>query len=177
MMSSLPPVPRRILQFIKAPLVEISSLPGWSWKTLVVINLLLSGICGVIAGLIPWNFYNVLSGIFFTPIISLAMLLTLTLFIFYFFQVFEKRTVSFERIFELVTFANIPFFIFQIGAYMVPPITVVALAFTGFLLVVGLTENFQLSKQRSIRLIGVLYSLVFIVWLWNKIDLMRLESL
>lgn len=166
-----------IANYLRHPVEKIKHLPEWSWTVLLITVIVVSMVSGVITGLVPPNFFRVMGGIIISPLVGITTTFIGSLFIYYYFQVYEKRTCSLRKIFTLVLFANIPFFIFQVGSELIPPITLVGFAFTALLMAVGLTENFQMDKRRSIRLVTILFAIVFILWLWNRIDISRLERL
>lgn len=166
---------RFILEFLKNPVQNVSRLPLWSWKKTVVISILLSMITGTLNGLIPPNIYNVAFGLLFMPVIILILTHILSGFLYYYFQVFEKRTVDFMSLLKMVVLVNIPYLIIHSLTSLLPPLTLIGLAFSALLLVVGLTENFSLEKKRAIKLVSVLYIMVFVVWLWEKVDTGRLS--
>lgn len=166
-----------IFEYLKQPIERIKVLPNWSWPALIITLVCLSMVSGVITGLIPPNFFRIMGGLIISPLVSAATTFVGALFIYYYFQVYEKQTHSFRKIFTLLIFANIPFFIFQIGSEIIPPITLVGFAFTALLMAVGLTENFHLEKRKSIRLVTILFAIVFVLWLWNRIDMSRLDHL
>ncbi|QDK39693.1 YIP1 family protein [Bdellovibrio sp. NC01] len=163
-----------LVDYLRHPIHKIKVLPDWHWSTLVVTLIVISMISGVITGLVPPNFFRIMSGVIVSPMVAIVTAFVGALFIYYYFQVFEKRTCSLRRIFTLILFADIPFFIFQTGSELIPPITLVGFAFTALLMAVGLTENFQMEKRRSLRLVTILFAIVFILWLWNRIDAARL---
>lgn len=164
-----------ILNFLKHPLHEISHLPPWSWKTLIWVQIACAMTSGFFAGLTKFGFFSILAGLIFTPIASMLMVIVLTSFLYYYFQVFEKRIIPAQKLFALVVFANIPFFILQIGSGLLPPITLVGFAFSAMLMTVGLTENFQMEKRRAIRLCGILFAIVILVWATNRIRNYRMD--
>lgn len=166
-----------IFNYLKHPVEKIKTLPDWNWTTLIVTLVSMSMISGVLTGLVPPNFFRIMGGIVISPLVVGVTTGLGALFIYYYFQVYEKRTCSYRRIFTLLLLANIPFFIFQVGSEIIPPITLVGFAFTALLLAVGLTENFQMEKRRALRLVAILLAIVFILWLWNRIDISRLERL
>lgn len=170
-------VVRYIIDYLRHPIEKIKNLPDWNWTVLIITLVVLSVGSGVLTGLVPPNFFRVLGGIVISPLVGLVTTMIGALFIYYYFQVFEKRTCSLRRIFTLILFANIPFFVFQVGSEVIPPITLVGFAFTALLMAVGLTENFQMEKRRALRLVTILFAIVFIIWLWNRIDISRLDRL
>lgn len=168
---------RYIINYLRHPVEKIKTLPDWNWPLLMITLISVSIVSGVLTGLVPPNFFRIMGGIIISPIVGVVTTFIGSLFIYYYFQVFEKRTCSLRRIFTLILFANIPFFIFQVGSEILPPITLVGFAFTALLMAVGLTENFQMEKRRALRLVTILFAIVFIIWLWNRIDISRLERL
>ncbi len=109
-----------IVNYLRHPIEKIKHLPDWSWATLLITLVVVSLISGVLGGLIPPNFYRVMGGIVISPIVGVVTTFIGTLFIYYYFQVYEKRTCSLRKIFTLILFANIPFFIFQVAAELIP---------------------------------------------------------
>ncbi|UOF02355.1 Yip1 family protein [Bdellovibrio reynosensis] len=170
-------VVKYLFNFLKHPIEKIKHLPDWSWPVLIITLVAVSIISGVATGLVPPNFFRIMGGIIISPIVGVATTCIGALFIYYYFQVFEKRTCSLRKLFTLILLANIPFFIFQIGSEIIPPISLVGFAFTSMLMAVGLTENFQMQKRRAIRLVSIIFAIVFLLWLWNRIDISRLERL
>lgn len=166
-----------ILNYLRHPVEKIKTLPDWNWAVLLITIVVISMVSGVVSGLVPPNFFRIMGGIIISPLVGLVTAGIGSLFIYYYFQVFEKRTCSLRKIFTLILLANIPFFIFQILSELLPPITLVGFAFTALLLAVGLTENFQMEKRRALRLVTILFAIVFIIWLWNRIDLSHLDRL
>lgn len=164
-----------ILDFLKNPIQRISHFPNWSWKKTVLLNVLLSIMAGTLNGLIPPNIYNIAYGLFFMPLITIILIHILGGFFYYYFQVFEKRTVDFLNLLRMVVLAHIPYLILHCLTSLLPPLVLVGFAFSALLLIVGLTDSFSLDKKRAIKLVSILYAMVFAVWLWEKIDTRRLS--
>ncbi len=167
-------VVKYIVDYLRHPIHKIKAIPDWRWTTLIITLVVISMISGVVTGLVPPNFFRIMSGVIVSPLVAVVTAFIGSMFIYYYFQVFEKRTCSLRKIFTLILFADIPFFIFQAGSELIPPITLVGFAFTSLLMAVGLTENFQMEKRRALRLVTILFAIVFILWLWNRIDAARL---
>lgn len=165
-----------LIWFFKNPIEHIKSLPKWTLRNIIMVHFLFSIVSGSISGIISLKFWNIAYGILAFPLISMTLTAVLTTFIYYYIQVFEKRSVDFVQLLSLVVFANFPFFIFQIASNYISIISVVGLLFTGMLLIVGLTENFKMSKKRSIRLVGALWFMIFLVWLFNRVQTQRLDN-
>ncbi len=178
-MKEVSPLPqdfdfRKILQylieFVKNPLQKITELPDWSWTSLFLVQVLLAIASGVLAGLIKLNFYRVAEGIFLMPVVSTIAALLLAMFLYYYFQFFENKTQSYRKIFTLVILSSIPFYLFQILSEYFAPVTLIGFAFTSLLGVVGLCENFKLSKRRAYELVGALFVLILIAWFMNRVS-------
>lgn len=164
-----------LVHFLKNPLREITFIPDWSLRRVLFTQILLALTSGVLAGLIPPNVYRIAAGIFVAPVVSLVMALLMTLFLYYFFQILENRSVSIKKLLTLIVLANTPFFVFEVGSELLPPLTLVGFGMTAILMVVGLTENFQLDKKKALKVIGVILFVVFLIWIWNRIEIARLR--
>ncbi|GIL17776.1 MAG: hypothetical protein BroJett040_15270 [Oligoflexia bacterium] len=165
-----------LIPFIKNPMEKIRNLPDWDWQTLILAQVLVTAISGALGGLINRSVLSILSGLIMMPILTLITTSISTLFFFYTFQIIIQKQVPYRKLFTVVFFANIPFFIFQIISGYFPPISLVGLAFTGLLLIVGFVENFQVPRKLVIRLIAALYVVFFLIWLWGRLDTMKLDK-
>ena len=167
---------RVLLQFLRHPLKEIKNLPEWDWRRLLFLQISVTAACGALAGLIDKKIsISILVGLITMPMLTLVSLMVSTLFFYYCFQIFASKTISIRRLFTVILFANIPYFIFQILAGYLPPISLVGLAFTAVLLLVGFVENFQIDRKLAIRIIGSLFALIFVLWIWEQVNSSRWE--
>lgn len=165
-----------LLWFFQNPVQHIKRLPKWSLRNILLVHFIFSIISGALAGLISLKFWNILFGVLAFPFISMTLTFVLSAFIYYYFQVFEKRSIPFLSLFTLAVFANFPFFVFHVAAHYLSIISIIGLLFTGFLLIVGLVENFNMEKRRAVRLVGVMWILIFLVWVANKIDTYSMDN-
>ena len=159
---------RFLAEFIKHPIDKISALPNWNWSSLFVVQFLLAIVSGNVAGLIKLIFFRVASGIILMPFVSTVAALLLALFLYYYFQFFEKRTEDYRKIFTLVILSSIPFYLFQILSEYLAPVSLIGFGFTALLAVVGLCDNFNVRKQRAYQLIGSVFILVLAAWILNR---------
>ncbi len=158
-----------ILDFLKNPIHGIRQIPAWTWREVLLCQAVISAATGVLTGLVSRSFVQMFLALFLSPIITAAIAGISTLFLYYAFQVISGRTLSFRQLYTLLFFSNIPFFIFQIVSDLIPPITLIGLAFTGLLLIVGLVENFQLPKKHVLYLVAAIYLAFFIIWTSNRV--------
>lgn len=174
--ATLKDVLKYLAEFIRHPIERIKNLPNWRWPLLLFTLGTVAATSGFISGLFPPSVFRIISGTIISPLLTAFTTYVGTLFIYYYFQIFENQTHPFRKIFTLLFLANIPFFVLQIGSEIVPPLTLVGFAFTAILIAVGLTENFNFPKPRSIKLVSIMYIAVFIIWLINRITLSRMDS-
>lgn len=158
-----------ILEFLKNPIHGIRKIPNWSWREVLFCQTAISAATGVVTGLVSRSFVQMFLALFLSPVITISIAAISTLFLYYAFQIISSRTLSFRQLYTLLLFSNIPFFIFQILSDLIPPITLVGLAFTGLLLIVGLVENFQLPKKHVLYLVAAIYVAFFIIWTSNRV--------
>ena len=155
-----------LIEFVKNPLQKIAQLPDWNWTSIIIVQITIAVASGVLAGLIKFNLYRIASGIFLMPFVSTISSSLLSIFFYYYFQFFENRTESFRKLFILVILTSIPFYIFQIISEYFAPITLIGVGFTCLLGIVGLTENFGVAKRRSTQLMGFIFGLTVLTWIF-----------
>lgn len=164
--------------FARNPMVEVGRLPDWNWPRVMFLQISLTIVSGIMSAIIMKSFstWKLAQGIIVFPIVATTIGLILASFFYYYFQVFEKRTVSFVKLSTLVFLSNTFFYLFHIAAGYFAFSDILGMAFTGMLITVGLTENFQMEKRRSLRLVGVLFFLIFVIWVFEKMRDSRLVS-
>ena len=171
--KTLQELAQEAIAFIKKlainPRAELAHLPEWSVKQVLIVQLGMSLVSGLITGFLPPTFWKILQGIILFPLLASIMGALLAAFFYYFFQIFEGKLVSFPKLLTLVYFANFPFFLFHIASSIFPVSDIAGLAFTAALLMIGLSENFALERKKSIRLVGSIFSLLFLLWLIEKV--------
>ncbi len=166
-----------LIKFLKNPIDEIKSPPDWGWKKLLVTHVLITFVVGFFLTLLEMGFTSrefsmtgLVLGTTSRVILTFFTAMITSLFFFYSLQVFMDQKVLFRKIFTVVFFSLLPFFIFQIVRPFSSVVDLIGFGFTAFLLIVGLVENFSLEKKVAIKLIGALYALFFVVWLIGHLD-------
>jgi hypothetical protein len=165
-----------VSQFVRHPLKEIAHLPNWNWPRILIMQITLSVISGMGSALVMRDFstWKLAQGIFVFPFVATIIGIIFASFFYYYFQVFEKRTVSFLKLVTMVFLANTVFYVFHIPSGYFAFSDILGMAFTSMLLTIGLTENFEMAKRRALRLIGVLFVLIFVIWAFEKMRDSRL---
>jgi hypothetical protein len=160
-----------LLRFLRHPLQEIQTLPSWTWQQAIVFLCGLSSLTGAISGFTEKKIIgSFFFGVFISPIVIFVLTAIATLFFYYSIQIFARQTVSWRKLFILISFANVPLIIFRIVSVYFPPITLFGLAFAAALIIVGLTTHFSIDKRKSLKLVGGLYLLFFLTWLLAQIN-------
>ena len=152
--------------FIKNPVLAIQKLPKIPYNSLLILQFLLCTISVVISNLLA-PYAISLGHLVLSVAVSILALSFVTLFYYYFFLFFMKKELSFRKIFALVLFAHMPFAAFHLGAYLFPPVDIVGLAISCYLMIVGLIANFGIEKKKAQTLMISLYSLFFVAWLFK----------
>lgn len=160
----------QLVRFLRNPIQEIKNVPQWSWNDILLFTGLITAAVGLLSGIVEKNVFMVIS----FPLLTLILTGVAALFFYYGFQIFAGKTISVRQIFLLLIFANIPFFIFQIGASLIPPLILVGFAFTALLLIVGFTENFQIPRKVVVRFMAALYLVIAFIWIVQIIESSRL---
>ena len=165
-------------KFVIHPIQEIKHLPDWNWTRVLTLQIILSLVSGLLSALVRTEFstWKLLQAVVVFAFISTLTGLVLASFFYYYFQVFEKRTVSFIKLAIVVFLSTTVFYLFHSVAGLLIFFDILGMLFTGILLVIGLTENFQMPKKNSIRLVCVLLVLIFSVWVTGQIHNSRFST-
>lgn len=164
------------VRYLRNPVQEIRNLPDWSWRDLVVNQVIVTAATGALSGILKGSFLSIIQGLIVVPIITAVTITVATLFFYFVFQILAGTTLHYRRLTELIFFANIPFFIFSTVSHWFPPASLFGLAMAGFLMIVGLCENFQLQRRLVLRTVIGVYLLFLLVWIWGRMDAMRVQS-
>lgn len=175
-MSVLQEIFLYLKDFFRNPLKEIRRLPSWNWPRILTMQMGFSILSGALSAIVTSEFstWKLAQGIFVFPFVATVIGFILASFFYYYFQVFEKRTVPFIKLSTLVFLANTFFYLFHVASGFLAITDILGMAFTGMLLIVGLSDNFSLQKTKSIRLVGALFILIFVIWAFEKIQATRL---
>jgi hypothetical protein len=173
--QQLKEMPKVLYEFLKNPIHGIRHLPDWPYEVLVITQVIVAVISGALNGIVSMSVISFVLGIIITPIVTLVMAFVTSLLLYYVFLVWLDRQLPFRKLITLVLFANIPFFIFQTVSGLVPPITLVGFGFASLLLIVGLVDNFSLPRKQVIRVVGVIYAVFLIIWIWGRIQSIETE--
>lgn len=162
-------VKRHVFHFLRHPLKEIKNIPHWGWPRVIALQISMAAITGALTGLVERKAtFSIIAGLFLAPILTFIPIGISALFFYYCFQLFERKTVSFRHLFNVILFASIPLYIFKIVSSYAAVITMIALAFSSLLVVKGIIHNFQIERKRAIKMVLSLYILFFVMWTWDQ---------
>lgn len=159
-----------LLDFARNPIQGMKTLPDWPWPKLLLLMGAFAAACGFLRGIVNRSFLDMLSGLLVYPISTLLMMAIFSGLFYYIFLFFFKREISYHRLYTHLTFASLPAVLLSTVSYLVPPITLLGSAAIGLLLIVGFVENFQMNRQKITKLIGGLFLIYFIIWIFSTIS-------
>ena len=164
-----------VFEYLKAyfvnPIAKIRNLPDWQWQTLLFLCGILGAISGSLNGLISGQIINILLGFLLTPLTLTVAYFVISGFFYYFFQFVLGRQINFKQIFTLMTLANIPFLAMFIISPLASPLSLIGVAASGVLLIVGFIDYFMLPKKAVVRLIISMFAFHLIMWIWGSIQI------
>lgn len=158
-----------LIAFVRNPIAGMQKIPDWDWPLLLILQGGLAAACGLLSGIVARSFTNMIAGIIVLPVSSIVLTGLATGFFYYTFAIFFKQRVAFKRLYLNLVFANAPLHVLLIAEPVLPLATMIGLAITSLLLVVGFIDNFQLPKPKVIRLMGALFTMYLVIWVANSI--------
>lgn len=156
--------------FVRNPVQEIKRLPDVDWKTLVLFQFLLCFVSVGVSNLLAPFAISLVNVIISLAASILAIGLS-ALFFYYFFLILYDQTFEFIKIFSLVLFANIPFALFHLASAFFPPADLLGYGISGMLMIVGLSENFDVPRKLATRLVVAIYAILSVYWVIHMITI------
>jgi hypothetical protein len=164
---------RYMLEFLKNPVQGMRVLPNWDYQVLLIFNASAAAAFGVLAGIVKLNFGQIFAGLIVAPIANTFVALVGMGFFYYTFLFIFKKEVPPKKVLTIVILANLPrLALYPIEAYL-PQVTIVSLAATCLLLYVGFVENTEIERKNITRLIGGIFALFLVFWIYNTISVSR----
>ena len=165
-----------LMEYFKNPIIGIRKTPEWDWPTVIIVQGALSSFCGLLSGIVAQSVSGALLGFIFFPITAIITHFVVSGFFYYTFLFFYNTQVAFRQLYIVTVLANLPFIVLTILSPLLRPITLVGLAVTGLLLLVGFVENFRLPKRSLARFLLILYALYVVMWVVSTVNLSKKET-
>lgn len=168
--------------FFKNPVQGMRLLPDWDWPTMVLLQGAFAAACAVIGNMLERDILGVFTGLVLAPLSSIVVIAVGSGFFYYTFLFFFKREIPFRQIWLHQIFAAIPVQLTAVTAPIIPPVILIGVAASMYLLYVGFTENFHLERAKVKKLLiglGAIYAIfqaTQFVSYSNKHDRMRLKA-
>lgn len=156
--------------FIRNPISTIQREESWDYQRSAVFLVLSSLLSAALAGIFQASVGHAIISFILLPFISLAMAVMTSAILSYLIRFVHQRKLETERLFQLVVIAFFPFLIFRVFRSFAPPVTLIGLAATCALLIVGLSDRFQLPRKSVVKIISIFFALYLTYW---GIDLIR----
>ena len=160
---------------VRNPVESIKRIPSIDFSSLLIFQFLLCAGSVVFSNLLAPYAINI-GTIIITIIASFIGLSLTSLFFYYFFLILFGRELSFRSLFTLVLFAHIPFALFHLLYYYFPVADLMGMGFSAILMIVGLTENYNVPKKAATRLMSSLYAVFFIFWVFKTISVYNITE-
>ncbi len=156
--------------FSRRPLAAMQSEGEWDYQRSVVFLVLASLISGAVSGLFQSSLGHAIIGFIVLPFIVVGVSLVLSVGLSALLRFVHHRQIETERIFQVVSMALLPFLIFRVLRSFAPPVTIIGLAATCALMIVGLTDRFQLPRRSMIKIISIIFAVYLVYW---GVDMVR----
>jgi hypothetical protein len=157
-------------------------LPDWDWPTMLLLQAAFAAACAVVGNLLERDIVGMFTGLVVAPVASLVVIAVFSGFFYYTFMFFFRREIPFRQIYLHLIFAAIPIQLTAMAAAIIPPVILIGVAASMYLLFIGFTDNFQLERQKVKKMLiglGAVYALFWaaqFVSYSNKHDRMRLKA-
>lgn len=156
-------------EFCTKPIESIKSVPDWQWQTLVTVALIVAVAFGALGGVAKFSVGKVIAGAIVFPFGTLIVVGTLTGLVYYSSLFLFQTQLDLKKVATISFLSCLPWIAVGPLVDYIPPLKPVAVLMSGFLAIVGFTENTHLSKRNVTRIIGSIVSVFVIFWVVNMI--------
>jgi hypothetical protein len=150
--------------FLRRPLQSLQSEGLWDYQRSLVFLALASILSGLLAGLIQRSVGHAIVSVVTLPFLSAIAAVVIATLLYYVIHFVHQRQVDKALLFQVVAVSLFPFLIFRVVHSFVPPVTLLGLAATCALLIVGLTDRLQLPRRSMIKIISIFFGLYLVYW-------------
>ena len=162
-----------LIRYLRNPVQAMRTLPDWDWLQLGAFHAAIAAVCGVISGLITLRISKTISGLIVFPISTTILIMIVSGFFYYTFLFVFNRELSFRKLVTVVVFANLPNLVLSIAIGYLPPLALVSMGVASALLIVGLVELTNIGRKSVMKLVGLLFGLYCIFWIYGVISSSR----
>lgn len=156
-----------LFEFLKNPVLGMKNLPPWQPQETLFLHGLTAAVSGVLGGLLSIKFLSIILGLLFMPITVIAASLVFSGFFYYLILFFFKKQPDFFTVYKIHFLASLPVLAASTVAHWIPPVSLVALIAAFFLIFVGLSENFQLERRSLAKVLGGVFLVYILMWVWG----------
>ncbi len=157
--------------FFRHPLQAMTYVPKWSLVTSLIIAGALGVASGVLAAVLNRSFMGFVASLFIVPFSSIVFLSLASGFFYYVFLLVLKREVSLRDLFIAHIFAAIPTFLCLTLSQILPPILLVGVAASLYLLRVSYVAVFGADRKLMTRILVGLFAFYAACWIMNSLNL------
>lgn len=162
-----------LLRFVpilaRNPIEGIRQIPDLSWPTLLLLGGGTSALSGVLAGLVSGRWEQILGGLIVLPTNYYLLTFFLAGFFYYTGLFFFRVEIPFRPLYSLILTSSLPFLIIHPISSWAPPFSLLGMALTCLLLIVGLVDTYRFPRKSTIRLVTGLFLTFVIIWIINML--------
>ncbi|OQW46861.1 MAG: hypothetical protein A4S09_02840 [Proteobacteria bacterium SG_bin7] len=155
-------------KFLLRPIESLKRLPVVNWSHSVATQ----GVSAILTAIIVVFIKRDLESLFFVFALPLILIFTtalLTLTIYGYFRLIERRDLPVQQLHTLTSVATLPYLLGFPFYHLLPPLMLATGLACGAALVTGLVENFSVSKQKALHIVGAIVGLFILIWVVNRI--------
>lgn len=158
--------------YLRHPREMVVNHPRWDWPQILIFQIIVSVACGVLSNLLASRFLALFFAIVIAPLASIFTVLVVTGFFFYTALLIWEKEVDFQKLYQTVLLCSLPLIFVQIVSGVFPPINLLGLLSTAYLLYWALTDNMYLPKKpvRNVLMFMAAACVLFWAFQWIQIQ-------
>lgn len=157
--------------FFRHPLQAMTTVPKWNLVTSLIVAGGLGVFSGVLAAILNRSFMGFLASLFIVPFSSIVFLALASGFFYYVFLLIFKMQVHLRELFIVSIFAAIPTFLCVTLSQILPPIMLIGVAASLYLLRIAYLAVFNANRPLLNKILVGLFVFYAACWVMNSLNL------
>ena len=155
--------------FCLKPVESIKRAPDWQWQTLIATAFIVAVVFGALGGIIKMRVTSVIAGAIVFPFGTVIIVGTLSALMYYTSRLIFQVNLDLKRVATISFLACLPWIAAGPLVDYLPPLKPLAVLMSGFLAIVGFSENTHLTRKDVTRMVAAIVGVFVLFWIINMI--------
>ena len=159
-----------IPDYLRHPRQIVVNHPQWDWPQIFIFQVIISMACGVLSNLLASRFLALFFAVVIAPIASIFTVMIITGFFFYTALLIWEKELDFRKLYQSVLLCALPMIFVQIVSGLFPPVNLLGLLASGYLLYCALTDQFRMPRTSVRNVLAFMAAACILFWAMQWVE-------